>query len=274
MRISSHSMVFLMNVGVYIDGYNLYYGGRRLCGKRDVSWKWLDVRSLSKAVLADQLLYASNQNWFKILTAWSGAQISRVVYCTARIDSRQNPSGQADQDVYLKALVAGQAVDHIEYGNYVSRAKVAPLAIQQPSSGKESQPPAPKVMTSRWPVMVKDHARQDVPDAIFMVQYLHNEEKGSDVNVASHLLTDVLGGEVDAAIVISNDSDLRYPVAKARERIPVGIVNPRGGMTAGDLKAPHRPGDGPHWTRKLRPADFVRNQLPNPAGSYSKPPGW
>jgi hypothetical protein len=42
-----------------------------------------------------------------------------VVYCTARIDGASNPSGQADQDVYLKALLAAGSVDHIEYGTYV-----------------------------------------------------------------------------------------------------------------------------------------------------------
>ena len=38
------------------------------------------------------------------------------------------------------------------------------------------------------------------------------EEKGSDVNVATHLLVDVLTGAIDAAIVISNDSDLALPI--------------------------------------------------------------
>jgi hypothetical protein len=34
-----------------------------------------------------------------------------------------------------------------------------------------------------------------VTDAVFMVSYAHREEKGSDVNVASHLLVDVLSGD-------------------------------------------------------------------------------
>jgi hypothetical protein len=60
------------------------------------------------------------------------------------------------------------------------------------------------------------------PDATFMVS--HREEKGSDVNVASHLLVDVLTDVVDAAIVISNDSDLDFPVSYARTRVPVGLL--------------------------------------------------
>lgn len=41
-------------------------------------------------------------------------------------------------------------------------------------------------------------------------------EKGSDVNVVSHLLIDVLTDQVDAALVFSNDSDLRFPLETAR----------------------------------------------------------
>lgn len=36
-----------MRVGVYIDGFNLYYGGRGLCGKGTAGWRWLDVRALA-----------------------------------------------------------------------------------------------------------------------------------------------------------------------------------------------------------------------------------
>lgn len=42
------------------------------------------------------------------------------------------------------------------------------------------------------------------------------EEKGIDVNVAAHLLVDVLANGFDAAVVLSNYSDLRRPVQKAR----------------------------------------------------------
>ena len=35
-----------MRVGAYVDGYNLYYGGRAVCGRGAPGWRWLDVRSL------------------------------------------------------------------------------------------------------------------------------------------------------------------------------------------------------------------------------------
>jgi hypothetical protein len=37
-----------------------------------------------------------------------------------------NPSGHADQDVYLTPLVAAGSVDHVEYGTDVARVKAAP----------------------------------------------------------------------------------------------------------------------------------------------------
>ncbi|MGH3218436.1 MAG: hypothetical protein ACRDPY_06855 [Streptosporangiaceae bacterium] len=64
---------------------------------------------------------------------WSAAQVTRVVYCTARVDATESPSSFADQDVYLKALTVVESVDHIEYGTYVARVKSAPLAMRQPN---------------------------------------------------------------------------------------------------------------------------------------------
>lgn len=239
-----------MRVGVYIDGFNLYFGGRGICGPGTAGWRWLDLRSLPDS-----------------LAGWPGAQLSRVVYCTARISGADNPAGAADQDVYLKALRASRSVDHIEYGVYVSRVKKAPLATPD-AKGR------PILTRSAQPVLVQNAQQQPVRDAIFMVSHAHREEKGSDVNVAAHLLLDILGGQIDAAIVISNDSDLRLPIAEARQRIPVGTVNPSKSILAGDLRGDPADGVGGHWWRQLRAADFRAHQLPNPAGGYARPAGW
>lgn len=244
-----------MRIGVYVDAYNLYYGGRHSCGRGTAGWRWLDVRGLVDGVIRTQ-------------GSWPGAQIERVVYCTARIDAKTNPSAQADQDVYLKALLAAKSVDHIEYGHYVARTKAALLAV----GDKRGQ--SPEIVKSNWPVMVRDSEGTPVPDASFMVSYLHMEEKGSDVNVAAHLLLDVLSGDVDAAVVVSNDSDLAFPIKAARKRVPIGLVNPRDAPTAGVLKGTKDDGVGNHWWWKLHGDAFRANQLPDPAGRYTKPIGW
>jgi hypothetical protein len=107
-----------------------------------------------------------------------------------------------------------------------------------------------------------------------MVSYAHREEKGSDVNVAAHLLIDILEKRIDAAVVISNDSDLRLPVQHAREIVPVGTVNPSKAYLAADLKGSPTEGAGNHWWRQLTREDLINNQLPENAGGYTKPPAW
>lgn len=243
-----------MNVGVYVDGFNLYYGARAICGQSKPGWRWLDIRAMASSLLP---------------SSWTtdSATITRVVYCTARISAADNPSGHADQDVYLKALKATSSVDHIEHGTYVARVRNAPLATPD-------QKGRPILTTSDWPVMVQSRTGRPVRDARFMVSVANREEKGSDVNVAAHLLLDTLGGAIDAAIVISNDSDLRFPVQQARLRVPVGTINPTKSFTAGDLRGQRTDGAGGHWWRQLAAADLTHHQLPDPAGGYTRPVGW
>ena len=41
-----------MRVGVYIDGYNLYYGARGLMGGRgQAGWRWLDLRAMATRIV-------------------------------------------------------------------------------------------------------------------------------------------------------------------------------------------------------------------------------
>jgi hypothetical protein len=243
-----------MRVSVLVDAYNLYYAGRKLCGRGVPGWRWLDVRALATALISEQS------------AAWPGAAVARVVYCTARINGAANPGGAADQDVYLKALLASGSVDHIGYGNYISKVIKRPLAT-------EDKQRKPVITHPGWPITVQRNGAS-VPDATFMASVATYEEKGSDVNVASHLLVDVLAGGFQAAVVISNDSDLRWPVQEARRRIPVGLVNPGSGYTAGHLSGEPGAGAGRHWWRTLRATDFASHQLPDPAGKHRRPAGW
>lgn len=208
-----------MRIGVYIDGYNLYYGGRGLCGRSTPGWRWLDLKSLATELISSHSL-------------WQNPTVATVTYCTARVSGASNPDGQREQDVYLRALEHSGSATQISYGDYVARVATAPLAI----AGRNGKP---KITHPQWPLMVQDGAEQDVPDARFMVSVARREEKGSDVNVASHLLIDVLKGTVDAVVVISNDSDL-----------------------AGKLAGGHADGVGNHWWYQMTPCDWYSHQLP------------
>jgi hypothetical protein len=165
-------------------------------------------------------------------------------------------------------LLATKSVDLIEYGYYSATVKKSLLATENPTNKR------PVVVKSSLPVLVLDSAATPVPGGQFMVSYLRLEEKGSDVNVATHLLKDVLTGDVDAAIVISNDSDLALPLRIARRQVPVGLIHPGVGRRAGALKASPSDGVGNHWWSQLLPADYTSHQLPDPAGTFTRPTGW
>jgi hypothetical protein len=242
-----------MRVGLYVDGFNLYYGARALCGRSTPGWRWLDVRALGEHLVAR--------------SSWTEARIERVVHCTARVSGTKGQTGQHDQDTYLRALREHASADVIAMGNYVSRVATAPLAVADRRK-------RPVLSTSAWPVQVRDAVGVDVPGATFMVSVARREEKGSDVNVASHMLIDVLEHHVDAVVVISNDSDLAFPLDFARTRLPVGLVNPTPGYTAGKLRGGADDGAGGHWWSSLHQADLLAAQLPPNVGRLRRPEGW
>ena len=57
-----------------------------------------------------------------------------------------------------------------------------------------------------------------------LADVLRTEEKGSDVNLATLLLCDGYDNAYDAAIVISNDSDLVMPIGAVRNRLRKDVV--------------------------------------------------
>ena len=143
-----------MKVGVYVDGLNLYYGGRSHFGRATPGWRWLDLRQLSERLLARR------SDWLK-----QGALLQRVVYCTAFIDGNIHPAEHQRQQVYVAALKANRSFDHLEKGRFTARWKTGLLATRD-RNGR------PVVHTSRWPLMVQDGTGAAVHDARFMVSYL------------------------------------------------------------------------------------------------------
>lgn len=85
-------------------------------------------------------------------------------------------------------------------GVYVSRVKNG-LLLDGQRPPRRVRPPAPAGLPAR-PLKAAD----GTSGLLASVEAF--EEKGSDVNVGSHLLRDVLTDRIDAAIVVSNDSDL------------------------------------------------------------------
>lgn len=79
-----------LRVGVYVDAFNVYYGGAELCGgKHAPGWRWLDLPALALSLVNPML--------------WPNASFARFAYCTAP-RGRHGPTS-ADQENYIEALL-------------------------------------------------------------------------------------------------------------------------------------------------------------------------
>ena len=105
-----------------------------------------------------------------------------------------------------------------------------------------------------------------------MVKVVKIEEKGSDVNLACHLLLDAFQGAYDVAAVISNDSDLVEPIRIATQILgkPVGLLSPV------DNPNPELQ-NAASFVRRISPSDIAASQFPDPVvdgAKISKPATW
>lgn len=125
-------------------------------------------------------------------------QILAIRYFTAPINPLpSDPDQPLRQQLYFRALRTLPQVSIIE-GHYLCHPKTMPLV-------------------------------NSVPGQSPFARVLFTEEKGSDVNLASHLLMDGFKDRYDCAIVISGDSDLATPITMARQELGkvVGVLLPQ-----------------------------------------------
>ncbi len=102
---------------------------------------------------------------------------------------------------------------------------------------------------------------------------LRTDEKGSDVNLASHLLRDGFRQEYELAVVVSNDSDLVEPIRIVRQelRLPLGLINPHSKPSRALL--PHA-----SFLKQIRRGLLAKCQFPDALadkeGTFRKPNAW
>ena len=106
------------------------------------------------------------------------------------------------------------------------------------------------------------------------VSVVKTEEKGSDVNLASHLLLDAFDNLFDVAVIVSNDSDLAEPIRLVRERFgkTIGLLHHRSTRVSGKLRPLA------HFIRSFHSGALGKAQLANELrdenGNFSKPSSW
>jgi len=106
------------------------------------------------------------------------------------------------------------------------------------------------------------------------VQVIKTEEKGSDVNIATHLLHDGYKGAYGVAVVISNDSDLVEAIKIVRNDLKKGVIvlNPFKDTPSQELNRVAT------FVKPIRQGVLAASQFPSPMqdqnGSFYKPPNW
>ncbi|MCY3876823.1 MAG: NYN domain-containing protein [Rhodobacteraceae bacterium] len=112
-------------------------------------------------------------------------EIVALKYFTARVSGTPgDPSKPQRQDVYLRAMQRFRPEVEVYFGHFLSHAVRMPLA--RPEGNRCT------------------------------VEVVRTEEKGSDVNLAVHLLNDGWPDLCDCAVVVSNDSDIAEAMRLAR----------------------------------------------------------
>ncbi|HAE02977.1 MAG TPA: NYN domain-containing protein [Rhodospirillaceae bacterium] len=167
--------------------------------------------------------------------------IIKIKYFTARVSARPNdPSQPQRQDIYFRALQSYCPEVEFYFGHFLSHAVSAPL---------ENPTPAAK-----------------------FVKVIKTEEKGSDVNLAVHLVNDCWLDAYDCAVVISNDSDIAEAMrlVKLHSSKAIGLVTPGNRHPSQQLKT-HA-----DFSLRLRPHILKASQLPSqiPGTNITKPMQW
>lgn len=253
-----------MKTYVYVDGFNLYYGA--LKGSR---FKWLNLK-----IFTEQLLP-------------TGHVVEKIKYFTARVSGASDPDSPKRQQIYLGALSTLPEIE-VHFGSFLSKTIRRPT-VNLPIAGRPLSCPDPVVIPNgKWEVAmpwgpqilsvgpIAAPARRGQaphPPMNAVLTEVHTmEEKGSDVNLAAHLLNDAWKESYEAAVVISNDTDLVEPIrmVTTERKKPVFVVAP------GRFGVSKPLANVATYQRHVRPAILAAAQFPNPipGTTIRKPPNW
>ena len=169
-------------------------------------------------------------------------QIECIKYFTARVRARpHNPNGPVNQGTFLRALRTLPNFE-IHFGHFLKHTVWMPLA--HPVAG------------------LAQH-----------VEVIKTEEKGSDVNLATHLLNDAHRERFEVAVVVSGDSDLLGPVRIVMNELhkTVGVLNPqqRTCRVLANQATFYR-----HIRQGVLGTCLLPNTMTDTNGTFTKPPTW
>jgi hypothetical protein len=169
--------------------------------------------------------------------------IQRIKYFTADVQpSPWDPDQALRQQTYLRALGTLPKVEIIK-GSFLTKPKKAPCATS-------------------W------------EKGIYLpLNIIKTEEKGSDVNLATHLLCDGFRNHYDIAAVISNDTDLEEPLRVVKEELAKGVALLHPSKYPSGKLASYATTVRKLRVGALRAAQFP-DELTDAVGTFRKPASW
>jgi hypothetical protein len=175
-------------------------------------------------------------------TVFPADTIGAIKYFTARIKALDDPQAPQRQQVYLEALGTLPRVE-IHLGFFQINRRLRRLADPRPDG-----PTAVEVMLA--------------------------EEKGSDVNLATHLVADAATRACERAVVVTNDADLAEPIRMATHIFGAYTVL----LHPSDAPAKVLVNAGPSEVQRLWRSTVLKAQFPDVVGAgrrrITKPEDW
>ncbi len=171
----------------------------------------------------------------------SNHDLVKIKYFTALVSGKYDTSKPIKQQTFLRALKKHIPELEIYYGHFLTHEVFAPLAN-------------------------KNENRKSV-------KIIKTEEKGSDVNIAVHVVNDAWLDKYDCAIIVSNDSDLTEAMRLVKYYHPnklLGLIMPGKGHPSKELMK-HA-----DFIKRIRKGVLEKSQLPNPIENTNifKPKDW
>ena len=182
-----------MKTRMYVDGFNLF---NRILKGRGPGYKWIDLPALGEHISAEP--------------------IDLVRYFSASIRKHSNISlldyneKRANQQALFNAYRLDPRIE-LHMGLFQVKDKSGMLVNKYTRKPLGLCSSLPKLFTGC--IAAK---------GVATIQAF--EEKKTDVNIASYLLKDAYEGNVDLAIVVSNDSDLYEPLRICKEDLGIKVI--------------------------------------------------
>ena len=216
---------------IYIDGYNFYYG----C-LRGTPHKWLDLLPLFEKHILPSALIKDGDGHIRQSTLLPSPSIkfftAKIIESVAR--APDSVSSQARYHTALRKLHDGR-IELIEGYYAVNKLKVKIVDAEDP-----------------------DRAPRECQE----IQAWKVEEKQSDVKLALQAYHDAITGQIDHAVIVTNDTDIApaLEMIRAHTNVLIGVVVP----TTDHTRPPNTDlVKLAHWTRRhINSSELAACQLP------------